>query len=209
MRRVLKNDASGRLVLIRYGESMHVGPMSRESRLAQHLPAVRPIGYRGVVALPLARCLPVLFLAFTASLVPARADPPNQENAVPAFAELQNAGALVGEIRVNVEDIFDLDDPKENNALFRLANKLHFRTRRGVIQRMVLFKSGEPVSVHLIEETERLLRSNSYLYDVSIRPVAYHDGVVDIEVKTRDTWSLDPGREFQTFRGRQFNSDFR
>ncbi len=118
---------------------------------------------------------------------------PNREDAVPGFAELQDAGAVVGEIRVNAEDIFDLDDPEEDNAFYRLANDLHIRTRPGVIQRMLLFKSGEPVSVRLIEETERLLRSNRYLYDVSIRPVAYHDDVVDIEVKTRDTWSLDLG----------------
>ena len=175
---------------------MLIGPQPREPWLARHLPAVRPHGFRGVAALRLARCLPVLFLAFTASLVPAMAGQPNQEDAVPGFAELQDAGALVGEIRVNAEDIFDLDDPKENNAFYRLANKLHIRTRPGVIQRMLLFKSGEPVSVRLIEETERLLHANRYLYDVSIRPVAYHDGVVDIEVKTRDTWSLDLGLSY-------------
>ena len=142
------------------------------------------------------RCLPVLFLVFAASLVPARAEQSNQENAVPSFAELQDAKAVVGEIRVITQNIFDLDDPKEDNALFRLANKLHIRTQPGVVRRMLLFKSGEPVSVSLIEETERLLRSNNYLYDVSIRPLAYHDGVVDIEVRTRDTWSLNPGLSF-------------
>jgi outer membrane protein assembly factor BamA len=47
--------------------------------------------------------------------------------------------------------------------------------------------------VRLIEETERVLRSKHYLYDVMIRPIAYTDGVADIEVKTRDTWSLDVG----------------
>ena len=141
-------------------------------------------------------CLLTMMMVFSA-IVPARADQPNEENAIPGFAELQEAGALIGEIRVIVDDIFDLDDPKENNALFKLANKLHIRTRPGVIQRMVLFKSGEPVSVRLIEETERLLRSNGFLYDVSIRPVAYHDGTVDIEVKTRDTWSLYPGVSFK------------
>ncbi|MGQ0580126.1 MAG: hypothetical protein ACT4PQ_14615 [Betaproteobacteria bacterium] len=144
----------------------------------------------------MARRLPVLILAFTASLVPAMAGQPNREDAVPGFAELQNAGALVGEIRVIADDIFDLDDPKENNAFYRLANTLHVRTRPGAIERMLLFRSGEPVSVRLIEETERLLRSNRYLYDVSIRPIAYHDGVVDIEVKTRDTWSLDLGLSY-------------
>jgi outer membrane protein assembly factor BamA len=148
------------------------------------------------VALRLARCPLVLFLVFAALLDSAGADQADQENAVPSFAELQDSGTVVGEIRVNTQNIFDLDDPKENKAFFRLANKLHIRTRPGVIQRMLLFKSGEPVSVRLIEETERLLRSNRYLYDVSIRPVAYHDGVVDIEVRTRDTWSLDPGLSY-------------
>ena len=45
----------------------------------------------------------------------------------------------------------------------------------------------------VIDETERLLRDARYLYDVQIRPVAYQDGVVDIEVLTRDSWSLIPG----------------
>ena len=89
--------------------------------------------------------------------------------------------------------IFDLADPHENNALFRLANRLHVPTRESVIRRSLLFQPGEAVSARAIEETERLLRTNRYLYDVSIRPVAVHDDVVDIEVRTRDTWSFDPG----------------
>jgi outer membrane protein assembly factor BamA len=89
--------------------------------------------------------------------------------------------------------MFDLTDPRENKAVYRLANKLHINTRAKVIERILLFKSGEPLSVRLIEETERLLRANRYLYDVTITPIAYRDGVVDIEVRTRDTWSLEPG----------------
>lgn len=129
-----------------------------------------------------------------------------QENAVPSFAQLQAAGAVVGEIRINVQNIFDLDDPKENNLLFRLANRLHIGTRPGVIERSLLFKSGEPVSVRVIEETERVLRSNGYLYDVSIRPIAYHDGAVDIEIKTRDTWTLKPGVSFSRAGGANSSS---
>ena len=112
---------------------------------------------------------------------------------VPGFAELEAAGATIGEIRVVAREIFDTADPREDKWLFRWANALHIRTRSGVIQRALLFKSGERVSVRLLDETERLLRSNRYLYDVQFRAVAYHDGVVDIEVMTRDTWSLDPG----------------
>jgi outer membrane protein assembly factor BamA len=112
---------------------------------------------------------------------------------LPSFAELEAAGATIGEIRVVSLEIFDTNDPAENHALFRLANRLHIPTRESVIRRAILFQTGEPVSVRLIEETERLLRSNRYLYDVVLRPVAVQGGVVDIEVVTRDTWSLSVG----------------
>ena len=123
------------------------------------------------------------------------------QSGLPSFAELEAAGATVGEIRVVPLEIFDTNDPAENYALFRLANRLHIPTREGVIRRAILFQTGEPVSVRLIEETERLLRSNRYLYDVSLRPVALRDGVVDIEVTTRDTWSLSVGAGVATSGG--------
>ena len=112
---------------------------------------------------------------------------------LPSFAELQAAGAKIGVVHVRTGEIFDNDDPNEDKLLFRWANALHIQTRASVIERALLFKTGDPVSVTLIAETERLLRKGRYLSDVQIRPLAYHDGVVDIEVLTRDTWSLDPG----------------
>ena len=48
----------------------------------------------------------------------------------------------------------------------------------------------------LVEETERILRANDYLYDAWIRPVAYDGKTVDLEVRTRDTWTLNPGINF-------------
>ncbi|MFO1265793.1 MAG: hypothetical protein U1F25_18225 [Rubrivivax sp.] len=119
--------------------------------------------------------------------------PASAQERLPSFAELEAAGATFGEIRIAARDIFDLSDPKEDYRLFRLANALHIQTRPGVIERALLFKSGDPVSVRLIEETERLLRSNRYLYEVQFRVLAVHDGVADVEVATRDTWSLDIG----------------
>ncbi|MBL8343844.1 MAG: BamA/TamA family outer membrane protein [Rubrivivax sp.] len=109
------------------------------------------------------------------------------------FAELEAAGARVGQVRVRTGEIFNTEDANEDQLLFRWANALHIRTQASVIERALLFKTGDTVSVALIEETERLLRGGRYLYDVQIRPLAYRDGVVDIEVFTRDTWSLDPG----------------
>jgi len=112
---------------------------------------------------------------------------------LPSWAELEAAGAVIGEIRIAAEDVFDTTNPDEDYLLFRWANALHISTRPSVIRRALLFKPGDAVSVRVIEETERNLRSNNYLYDVHFRPIAYHDGVVDVEVVTRDTWSLDFG----------------
>lgn len=132
----------------------------------------------------------IVALAFAAS---AAAFAQDATQLPPSFADLEAAGARVGEIHIVTRDIFDADDPKEDKLLFRWANALHIRTRPGVIERALLFKSGDPVSVRALEETERVLRSNRYLYDVQFRPLSVRDGVVDIEVATRDTWTLDPG----------------
>lgn len=115
---------------------------------------------------------------------------------IPPFAELEKSGAVIGEIRINAQNIFDDNDPAEDKWLFRLANRLHIQTRPEVIARILLFKRGDKVSVQRLEETERLLRANRTLYDAQIKPVAYHDGVVDLEVMTRDTWTLDIAGNF-------------
>src|SRR5204862_407004 len=108
-------------------------------------------------------------------------------------AKLEAARAVIGEVRIDNRNIFDLTDEKENGILYRAANAIHIQTRAWVVRRQLLFKPGERVSARLIEETERLMRSNRIFYDVSFVPVAYRDGVVDIEVRTRDTWTLEPG----------------
>ena len=117
----------------------------------------------------------------------------NESSALPSFAELEAAGAVIGEVRINPQNIFDLEDPKENYLLYRIANALHVVTRPSVIRNTLLFKTGDRLSARLIEESERLLRSTLQVYGVSIRPIAYRDGVVDVEVGTRDRWTLALG----------------
>src|SRR5436190_2872594 len=146
----------------------------------------------GIIA-DLARLLAGCCAAVACSLGPAAAQEPAAEPKVPSFAELEAAGAVIGEVRIDNRNIFDLTDEKENGILYRAANAIHIQTRAWVVRRQLLFKPGERVSARLIEETERLMRSNRIFYDVSIVPVGYRDGVVDIEVRTRDTWTLEPG----------------
>jgi len=128
--------------------------------------------------------------------LPAGAQETAPADALPTFAELEAAGAVIGNIEVITDDIFDEDDPRENNFLYRFANTLHIVTRPGVVRRSLLFRPGEPVSVRVIDETERLLRGRDYINDVRIRPVAVRGNEVDIEVRTRDNWTLQPGASF-------------
>ena len=132
------------------------------------------------------RRLGVLALLASAAMPAAAQDP------FPSFEALEAAGAVIGEIRIRAQDVFDLDDPEEDNWLFRKANALHIQTRPSTLRRQLLFRSGERVSARVIAETERLLRGNDYLYRVEIRPTGYGDGIVDLEVVTRDSWTLQP-----------------
>jgi hypothetical protein len=115
---------------------------------------------------------------------------------IPSPGELEASGAIIGEIRVVVGDVFDTRLEGENAWLYRTANKLHIETRSSVIRDQLLFKPGEPYRQRLVAETERLLRANDYLYDASIVAVAYDGHTVDLEVRTRDVWTLNPGFSF-------------
>ncbi len=108
----------------------------------------------------------------------------------PAVLEL--SGAVIGDIRIANNDIFDLQDPAENRFLYRLANDLHIETRKDVIRQQLLFEPGEPFSSHELLETERILRANHYIHEATIKPVHVENGVVDVEVDTTDTWTLTP-----------------
>ena len=112
---------------------------------------------------------------------------------VPSDATLEAAGARIGKVFVDARNIFDTNTEQEDTVLFRLANRLHVRTRLSTVQDQLLFHSGDRYEGRLLEESERILRGTRYLQDANIRPVAWHDGVVDIEVITRDVWTLNPG----------------
>jgi outer membrane protein assembly factor BamA len=122
---------------------------------------------------------------------PGTGDEPVSE--IPSAAELEAAGAIIGRIIIEKQNVFDTSKPGENKSIFRLANRWHIITRDKVIGQQLLFRTGDRYSRRLLEESERLLRKNNYLYDAKITPITYENGVVDIRVWTRDLWTLMPG----------------
>lgn len=122
-------------------------------------------------------------------------EPPRAAN-LPSDEELERQGARIGEIRFDARALFDHKAADEDTSMSRLGNRLHFTTRRSTIEDQLLFKSGDPYQPGLLEESARILRDTRYLRDAQVRPVAFHDGVVDVEVTTQDVWTFNPGISF-------------
>jgi len=116
---------------------------------------------------------------------------------VPSDQQLEAAGARIGGIEIRTIQIFDLRDPQDNNWLFRTANHLHKRTRASAIAAQLLFRRGDLYSRRLLDETARNIRQrSSFLREPEIRPLRYHDNIVDLVVVTHDVWTLQPGISF-------------
>jgi len=113
-------------------------------------------------------------------------------SALLAPALLEASGARIGTVTITNGSIFDLENPDENKALYKLANHLHATTRPEVIEQQLLFAEGEPFSAQSLAESERILRANRYLQDVSVQAVREENGVVAVDVTTSDVWTLMP-----------------
>jgi len=121
---------------------------------------------------------------------------PQEISQIPSAGYLESHQAVIGEITFENENVFDPNIPEEDIYLYRLTNRLHIKTRPKVIARQLLFKTGDVFDQRLLEESERILRSNNYLKDAVIEPIRYEDGTVDLLVRTKDVWTLDPRLSF-------------
>jgi len=125
----------------------------------------------------------------------AAASPPALTN---GRAEIERAGAIIRAINITTDDVFDPDNPKENKALYRFANRTHIDTRAEVIENALLFEVGDKFAARLLDESARSLRARNFLAEVTIEPRNY-DAVantVDIDVRVRDSWTLSTDLKF-------------
>ena len=96
---------------------------------------------------------------------------------------------------VDSHSIFDIDeiDPSHRfrRWFFSLANRAHRRTRPSFIRNELLFGEGDCLDPLLLDESERILRSYRFIADADVHAVEAGDGLVDVEVRTQDEWSLE------------------
>ena len=98
----------------------------------------------------------------------------------------------VDSITVVRQPVFNNEDAAEDNALFRLANRLHIDTKESAVRTLLLFQEGDSVTADTLAESERLLRGKSFLYDARVIANRVCDDRVELVVVTRDVWTLLP-----------------
>ncbi|MFK7885547.1 MAG: POTRA domain-containing protein [Gammaproteobacteria bacterium] len=109
---------------------------------------------------------------------------------LPSDQALQNEGAVIGRVLYERRGVFA--STEDLSWVFATANKLHKTTRQSVIASQLLFAPGDVFDPRELQESERILRSNQFLFDAAVVPVAYENGRVDVKVTTRDLWSIEP-----------------
>ncbi|UCE24327.1 MAG: BamA/TamA family outer membrane protein [Candidatus Zixiibacteriota bacterium] len=105
-------------------------------------------------------------------------------------------GLEIDSVIIENRNIYDTDDDAYDRFIFRLANRLHIKTRRYIIQREVLLKRGDPFSHQLAEESSRNLRANLKIYDAWIETSLLPNGKLLMKVVTIDQWSLAGGLNY-------------
>lgn len=114
-------------------------------------------------------------------------------------------GLPIRNVEVRCLDIFDPVPPGYFSPAYRLANRLHVRTRPGTVRSQLLFAPGEPWRAERVLETTRLLRDLEYLEPERVSSRAVGDSV-DIEVITRDQWTTHPELNLERGGGQTFGA---
>lgn len=111
-------------------------------------------------------------------------------------AELEQRGARIGTIEIEVDDVFE--NATHLAAPYRVANNLHISTHESTVQQQLLFHRGDAYDRRVLDETARMLRAQRYLNEASVEPVRYNeaDNTVDVLVRVHDVWTLSPGLSF-------------
>lgn len=143
---------------------------------------------------PSLKLLPLLLiLPFAARAAGSTSDTSGSPLPIPSRQTALYRGVIVDSVVIENSNIFDTASKRRRHFIFRLANKLHYKTRRNVIKREVLIKAGEAFSPELAEETARNLRQRLALYDAWVETEMLANGHLLVRIVTIDEWSLSGG----------------
>ena len=104
--------------------------------------------------------------------------------------------ARVGEVSIEIIDVFDARVPAERGWAPGLANTLHVNTRESIVRRELLFAPGDPYDAGRVLQTERNLRALGVFRKVEVVAVPSGERVVTVHVRVQDAWTLRLGGSF-------------
>jgi len=112
-------------------------------------------------------------------------------------------GKIIRNIVIETKDPFGFSftDSTEtaNSWVEKTGNQIHIKSKEFAIRNFLLLNENESLDTLLLDESERLLRSQKYIREVKItaRPIKNSDSV-DVSVVALDSWSLTPQGVFST-----------
>lgn len=131
----------------------------------------------------------------------ARSDPASPDSlAAPAYQ-----GLPIRAVHLKVGDVFDPVPQGALSPLYRLANRLHIRSRESTVRAHVRLQPGEPFQERRARQQERVLRTLDFLQPDTVRVTASADSV-DVWIRTRDAWTTQPELNLERAGGRQFGT---
>ncbi len=84
--------------------------------------------------------------------------------------------------------------------VYKIGNKAHIKTRRITIRNLLLVSKNDLFDSLLVRESERLIRKQSYIHEVSINAklASSKSDSVDIYIRVSDIWSIIPDGSIST-----------
>lgn len=171
--------------------------------------AVSPASARDAAAVVAAACLALSCFA-------AHAGAEAIEGSGAASATISGSGAGSGDtarveglpIKSIVLEPRNIFDPLPENAisgLYRVANRLHVRTREGTLRQQLIFEPGDRWRARLGRELARNLRALDFLNPIAITARRENDSVV-VHVVTQDLWTTTPEFNYESSGGRRYGA---
>ncbi len=105
-------------------------------------------------------------------------------------------GKIIRKIEIVTLDPFGYSErdllKKPQKKLDIYGNALHTKTKSRTVKKQLLFRENKPMDSLLLKESERILRNQSYIRRVLIRPmeVSAVSDSVDIQVAVLDSWTM-------------------
>lgn len=113
-------------------------------------------------------------------------------------------GKIIRHINIETLDPFGYSvadtSPPSLNTLTNTGNRWHIKSQGITIRNLLLIRQNQPFDSLRVKESERLVRTRSYVHDVSffVKAVSKKSDSVDIYIRELDNWSIIPSGSAST-----------